>query len=96
MLSAEAVAIETETRRGLLEIRSQEVAQMCQYFHALGTQTALISGFVIALFTATIDVSVCIPRCCTCTPAPLAHSPPRKVSVGPDRLHPMPTEHPRR
>eukprot|EP00457_Paulinella_chromatophora_P006783 gb/GEZN01006802.1/.p1 GENE.gb/GEZN01006802.1/~~gb/GEZN01006802.1/.p1 ORF type:complete len:446 (-),score=86.15 gb/GEZN01006802.1/:219-1556(-) len=54
MISAEHFALEHDTVRQLLEIRSQEVTQMCNHFNAIGMQAALIAGFVVTSLTAVV------------------------------------------
>ena len=51
MINAEHLALEDEAFKQLQSLRQQEVRFFSTRFNTLGTQSALIGGFVIASFT---------------------------------------------
>ena len=52
MLSAEHYALEHRAIQQLLDIRQKEVAFLTDRFNAIGTQSALVAGFVVTTLTA--------------------------------------------
>ena len=62
MLAAEHYAVEYEGVRELLEIRTREVQHMVDHFGAVGTQSALLAGFVVTSLTAIVGDVITDPE----------------------------------